>query len=193
MTDSRSDAPLLPPSCRPAAEQDTASLIVLLGEIAGRYARWNTEVLHERYMEVRGELLKRSATLSETGAPRQLALEELFSRVQDGAELIREGQYTIERAWHMATAQAERIKHAAPQVSVRTQNPPGEHPGSGPAESASRCVAGASIPDEFSTLAKFYNVDSMAALIRIQSEHVERLQKKLPPIPDQFPRTPREG
>lgn len=50
-----------PPSCRPAAEQGTADLIHLYGEIAGRYAHWKTEVLHDRYMEIRGELLNRFA------------------------------------------------------------------------------------------------------------------------------------
>lgn len=42
-------------------------------------------------------------------------------------------------------------------------------------------------------LLKFYQVDTLEGLVEAQAAHIERLQKKLPPIPDQFPRTPREG
>ena len=49
------------------------------------------------------------------------------------------------------------------------------------------------IPDEIAQLAEFYAVEDLAALVRVQANHVERLQKKLPPLKDEFPRTPREG
>lgn len=49
------------------------------------------------------------------------------------------------------------------------------------------------LAQEFQDLAKFYDVDSLEALVRIQAEHIERLQAKLPPTRDAFPRTPREG
>lgn len=48
---------------------------------------------------------------------RQRALEELLSRVEDGERLIQEGECSIERAWHMATAQATRI-NAAPDCDI---------------------------------------------------------------------------
>lgn len=38
------------------------------------------------------------------------SLEELLSRVLDGEYLIKHGEYTVERAWHMAVLQAKRIK-----------------------------------------------------------------------------------
>ena len=60
-------------------------------------------------------------------------------------------------------------------------------------ESAQQPSLAALVPAEFQQLAMFYGVDSLEELVRIQAHHVERLQKKLPPIPDQFPRTPREG
>ena len=40
---------------------------------------------------------------------------------------------------------------------------------------------------------KFYSVDSVSALIDAQATHIERLQAKLKPAEDKFPRTPREG
>lgn len=43
--------------------------------------------------------------------------------------------------------------------------------------------AGLAIPGEFEQLATFYSVSTLEALIRIQAEHVESLQKKLPPTP----------
>lgn len=50
------------------------------------------------------------------------------------------------------------------------------------------------VPDDIAQLMKFYNVTDMAALVRIQSTHVERLQKKLPPLRDERPGyVPREG
>ena len=39
----------------------------------------------------------------------------------------------------------------------------------------------ASIPEEFAQLASFYEVTDMAALVRMQQEHIEGLQAKLPP------------
>ena len=47
--------------------------------------------------------------------------------------------------------------------------------------------------DEVDTLLRFYAVDTLEGLVEAQAKHVERLQAKLPRIPDQFPRTPREG
>lgn len=50
------------------------------------------------------------------------------------------------------------------------------------------------LAQEFQDLAKFYDVDSLEALVRIQAQHVERLQKKLPPLKDEKPGyVPREG
>jgi hypothetical protein len=43
------------------------------------------------------------------------------------------------------------------------------------------------IPSEFAQLATFYSVDSLSALIRMQEEHVRRLQEKLPPPRDAQP------
>lgn len=37
--------------------------------------------------------------------------------------------------------------------------------------------------DEFNTLAKFYNVRTLSDLVRIQAEHIESLQAKLPKTP----------
>lgn len=48
-------------------------------------------------------------------------------------------------------------------------------------------------PADVAQLMKFYSVDTYDTLVRIQAEHIERLQKKLPPLRDQFPRVPREG
>lgn len=42
-------------------------------------------------------------------------------------------------------------------------------------------------------LCKFYNVEGLEALVDAQSKHIERLQSKLSPLRDEFPRTPREG
>lgn len=42
-------------------------------------------------------------------------------------------------------------------------------------------------------LMKFYAVDSVDALIEAQAGHIERLQEKLKPTENKFPRTPREG
>lgn len=46
---------------------------------------------------------------------------------------------------------------------------------------------------EFAPLMKFYAVDSLAALARMQEQHIARLQAKLPKLVDESPRTPREG
>lgn len=42
-------------------------------------------------------------------------------------------------------------------------------------------------------LMKFYDADSLIKLLFEQAHHVEKLQAKLPPLRDEFPRTPREG
>lgn len=60
-------------------------------------------------------------------------------------------------------------------------------------DSTSSAIAINEIPAEFAQIAKFYDVQDMAALVRIQSEHVERLQKQLPPLRDTEPRNPRRG
>lgn len=39
------------------------------------------------------------------------------------------------------------------------------------------------IPDEFKQIASFYDVEDMAALVRIQEERIEDMRKKLPPTP----------
>ena len=48
-------------------------------------------------------------------------------------------------------------------------------------------------PIDAQRLMAFYDVDNITDLIRRQSEHIARLQAKLPPMRDEFPRTPREG
>ena len=45
----------------------------------------------------------------------------------------------------------------------------------------------------FSTLMKFYSVNSVEGLVRMQARHIERLQAKLPPLQDMEPRNPRKG
>lgn len=47
--------------------------------------------------------------------------------------------------------------------------------------------------DEFAHLLKFYNVATLEEVIRAQSQHIARLQAKLPPTPDTQPRNYREG
>ena len=50
------------------------------------------------------------------------------------------------------------------------------------------------LPDEDIIHAmRFYSVTDLISLVRIQSEHVARLQKKLPPMRDEQPRNPRSG
>jgi hypothetical protein len=49
-------------------------------------------------------------------------------------------------------------------------------------------------PGKHDVLCAFYNVESMDALVEIQSRHVERLQAKLPTSePNYSGRSPREG
>jgi hypothetical protein len=47
--------------------------------------------------------------------------------------------------------------------------------------------------DEQKHLCRFYGVATLAELTTAQNKHVERLQAKIPPARDEFPRTPREG
>lgn len=47
--------------------------------------------------------------------------------------------------------------------------------------------------DERLQLYRFYNVSTLEGLVDKQARHIERLQAKLPPMRDEFPRTPREG
>lgn len=47
--------------------------------------------------------------------------------------------------------------------------------------------------DDIKQMMKFYAVYDLVSLARIQSEHVARLQKKLPPMRDEQPRNPRFG
>lgn len=42
-------------------------------------------------------------------------------------------------------------------------------------------------------LMRFYSADTRDALIDAMDRHITRLQSKLPPLRDEFPRTPREG
>lgn len=42
-------------------------------------------------------------------------------------------------------------------------------------------------------LYRFYGVSTLEGLAAAQDHHIERLQSRLPPIRDEFPRTPREG
>ena len=49
------------------------------------------------------------------------------------------------------------------------------------------------VSPEIAQLMKFYSVETMEDLVAIQARHVERLQAKLPPPRDEFPRVPREG
>ncbi len=50
------------------------------------------------------------------------------------------------------------------------------------------------VPDDIAHLMRFYTVASLTELVRIQSQHIDRLQAKLPPIRDERPGyTPREG
>jgi len=47
--------------------------------------------------------------------------------------------------------------------------------------------------EDIEQLMKFYAVNDLLSLVRVQSEHVARLQKKLPPMRDEQPRNPRSG
>jgi len=49
------------------------------------------------------------------------------------------------------------------------------------------------IPAKYAELALFYGVSTMEELIRMQSEHVEHLQKKIPKPVDNFPSNYRQG
>lgn len=42
-------------------------------------------------------------------------------------------------------------------------------------------------------LMRFYGVDTLAALVKAQARHVEKLQAKLPPTPSLTPQQAREG
>jgi len=46
---------------------------------------------------------------------------------------------------------------------------------------------------EIKQLMNFYGVNDLWNLVIAQARHIERLQAKLPPLRDEFPRTPREG
>jgi hypothetical protein len=46
---------------------------------------------------------------------------------------------------------------------------------------------------EHEQLFKFYNVDNYYDLVDIQSNQIDRLQKRLPPLSDSCPRRAREG
>ena len=52
---------------------------------------------------------------------------------------------------------------------------------------------GIDVEHEFDSLNKFYDVTNNNDLIRKQAKHIERLQAKVPKVPNQFQRTPREG
>jgi hypothetical protein len=45
--------------------------------------------------------------------------------------------------------------------------------------------------EELAQLKKFYGVEDMDDLVVAQAKHIERLQAMLPPLRDEFPRTPR--
>jgi hypothetical protein len=45
----------------------------------------------------------------------------------------------------------------------------------------------AEVSPEIKQLMKFYDVDTVADVIGMQSSHIERLQAKLPPTPDERP------
>lgn len=49
------------------------------------------------------------------------------------------------------------------------------------------------IPEDVALLMKFYSVDTLADLIRMQARHVEHLQAKVPPLRDERPGRVREG
>jgi hypothetical protein len=50
------------------------------------------------------------------------------------------------------------------------------------------------IPEEFHALASFYDVKDLSSLVRMQQEHIEGLQAKLPPTPTfPGPQRVREG
>lgn len=49
------------------------------------------------------------------------------------------------------------------------------------------------LDEDISHAMRFYSVTDLVSLVRIQSEHVARLQKKLPPMRDEQPRNPRSG
>ena len=49
------------------------------------------------------------------------------------------------------------------------------------------------IHSEFAQIAKFYAVDNMVDLVRMQEHHIKRLQAKLPPIRDTEPKRVRKG
>jgi len=55
-------------------------------------------------------------------------------------------------------------------------------------------IRGALVSDsDIETMMRFYQVDDLKNLVIAQAGHIVRLQAQLRPIPDQFPRTPREG
>jgi hypothetical protein len=99
-------------------------------------------------------------------------------------------------AWNGWLARARLV----PSETASRNAAPQEGAGSpaGPAANGELAVAAfindLPIPEEFHALASFYDVKDLSSLVRMQQEHIEGLQAKLPPTPTfPGPQRVREG
>ena len=85
-------------------------------------------------------------------------------------------------AWHLIDRHGEGWGHIGDLMNawLRANTPPNV------------AVVG-ELNEDIAQLMKFYAVNDLLSLVRVQSEHVARLQKKLPPMRDEQPRNPRSG
>jgi hypothetical protein len=90
---------------RPAAEIGTADLIHLYGEIAGRLALYDTEAMHNRYHEIRGELLNRFSG----SVPSEIARDSVPNAEGRGIPYRAEVRYDHETRIVTGTINAEAV------------------------------------------------------------------------------------
>lgn len=73
--------------------------------------------------------------------------------------------------------------NAAPQEKCASESSQGRNGPEGDSAANGAPAGAAPIPEEFARVARFYDVSDMAALVRMQQEHIEGLQRSLPPQP----------
>jgi hypothetical protein len=110
---------------------------------------------------------------------------ETCSARREAAEAIRDLSEQIR-----LTPSETASRNAAPQEGAGSP--------AGPAANGELAVAAfindLPIPEEFHALASFYDVKDLSSLVRMQQEHIEGLQAKLPPTPTfPGPQRVREG
>ena len=79
--------PAVPGPVRPAKEYSQIELIALFGEIAGRYALYDTKEMHDRYWECRRELEARAA-VPEVDAPEPFCWYTTTRTITDEYETV---------------------------------------------------------------------------------------------------------